>query len=126
MVSESRHFDCSICNARLIQLCYQRSHAFRLFRKTLVGAMRALARWHSIDGRLDTAPERECRDCVRHIKARLKQRSLTFQWLNRCLNPLFHAFRDRLVTPAELVEARRFARECCLRSVREQSFQFKQ
>lgn len=126
MLSQDQHFECGICNARLIQLCYRRSRSFRLFRKTLVGAMCALARWHSIDGRLNAAPERECRDCVRHMKARLKQQSLAFRWLTRCVNPLFHVFRDRLVTPAELDEARRFARESCRRNLPEASVQLKQ
>jgi hypothetical protein len=125
MVSQN-HFECGICNVRLIHLCHQRSRSFGLFRKTLVGTMRTLARWHSIDGRMDEAPERECRDCVRHMKARLKQKSLAFRCLNRCVNPLFHLLRNRLVTPAELDEARRFARESCRRNLPQESFQLKQ
>lgn len=115
MLSPERQFECGICNARLMQLCYQRSRSFRLFRKALVGAMSVLGRLHSIDGRLNNFTESECRECVRHLKGRLKQRSLAFRLLNKCVNPIFHFFRGRLVTPAELDEARRFAREACRR-----------
>lgn len=46
-------FECSICNARLVQICYQRSSPFRVFRKSLIAAMRWLAHWHAIDERVD-------------------------------------------------------------------------
>ena len=106
-------FECSICNARLAQICYQRSRTFRAFRKTLIAAMRWLSHWHGINGRFDAVATVECQDCVRHMKSRLKQHSPVFRWLNKGANPLFHAFRDRLVTPIERAEAQRFASESC-------------
>jgi hypothetical protein len=109
-------FECSICNARLVQICYQRSSPFRVARKSLIASMRWLAHWHAIDGRVDRADLVECRDCVRHMKTRLKVQSPVFRWLNRWANPVFHAWRDRLVTPLERAEAQRIARESCRRN----------
>jgi len=110
-------FQCSICNFRLVQVCYHRSRAFRVFRKTLIAAMRWLSYCQGIDGRFDAAAVVECRDCIRHMKTRLKAQSPVFRWLNRWANPFFHAWRDRLVTTLERAEAQRFARESCRRNI---------
>jgi len=87
------------------------------FAKLWIAAMRGLSYWHGIDGRFDAAAVVECRDCVRHMKTRLKQQSLVFRWLNKWANPFFHAFRDRLVSPLERAEAQRFARDSCRRNI---------
>jgi hypothetical protein len=102
---------CRMCTIRLVRLCYERARWFRWFREPLVLGMRLLARWHRVDPRDYAVRTEECYGCLRFLKEDLKAKSPLFARLNDLVNPTFNRLRDAIVTPEEIAEARRFARE---------------
>lgn len=106
-----KHAVCKTCTIQLVEICYRRTWWFRLFREPMVLGMRAMARWHRIDARDYEVRTDKCYACVRFMKTALKEQSLTFRLLNNIVNPLFNRVRNGIVTPEEIEEARRFARE---------------
>ena len=100
---------CRICTAHLVALCDQRAWWFPPFRHALTAGVR-LCTWL---GRVpaDPPPPRSphCLACLRFQKNALKQHSALFRWLDRGVNPWFNRVRNRLLTEAELNQARLLA-----------------
>jgi hypothetical protein len=95
----------------LVRIVYQRNRWFPLLREPLLAGMRVLARLHGIDAYKHEVHNPECRGCIRFMKAELEEKSLTFRFLNNRIGRRFSALRDAQLTEAELVEAKRYARE---------------
>ena len=83
---------CNSCTRHLVDLCYKRSLAFRLFRTPLVAGMKIMARWHGINLKDYPVKTERCRNCVRFMKNALKQKSPTFALLNERINPYFNRY----------------------------------
>jgi hypothetical protein len=45
------------------------------------------------------------------MKDSLKEKSAVARWLNDRINPVFNRIRDSIVTPEEIQDAKRFARD---------------
>ena len=102
---------CGGCTIRLVRRCSDRAWWFAPARWPLVTGMRLLAKYHAIDPNDYAVRREECRGCLRFIKTELKDRSPAFVWLNDRINPRFNRLRNSLLTPEELAEAKRFAKE---------------
>lgn len=102
---------CNTCTLRLVNLCYQRAWWFRLIREPLLLGMRIMAWWHEIDPKNYTVRTPDCYGCIRFMKNVLKEKSFTFRLLNTCVDPIFNAIRNSLLTEQEIEEARSYARE---------------
>ncbi len=101
---------CSNCTIYLVERARARSRLFGPVRRGMVLGMRAMAWWHGIDPRRQPVHEPQCQACVRFIKTALKERSPTFRWLNRHINPRFDAWVARLLSADELAAAKERAR----------------
>lgn len=102
---------CKNCALMLARIVYRRHWWFPLVREPLVLGMRILAWWHGIDARTYVVRNPECAGCIRFMKAELEEKSPTFRFLNNLIGERFTALRNSRLTPDELVEAKRFARE---------------
>ncbi len=102
---------CNSCTRHLVDLCYKRSLAFRLFRTPLVAGMKIMARYHGISLRDYPVRTERCRDCVRFMKNALKLKSPAFVRLNDMINPYFNRYRDSLVSAGEKARAKSLAAE---------------
>lgn len=102
---------CNSCTRHLVDLCYERSLAFRLFRTPLVISMRLLAWRHGIDLNNYPVKTERCRGCIRFMKNALKEESPAFARLNDRVNPYFNRYRDSLVTADEKARAKSLAAE---------------
>ncbi len=102
---------CNICTIRLEQLCYRRAWWFRAFREILATGIRLFAFAYRLRANRHPARSSMCYSCLRFRKNALKQRSDLFNWLDRYLNPVFNRVRDSLLTPEELEQARKLARQ---------------
>jgi hypothetical protein len=101
---------CNTCTIRLVRLAYQRAPWFRLVREPLRLGMRVMAAWHRIDPNEYEVRSQGCYGCMRFYKNALKGESAAFRWLNGRVNPLFDAVLERIVSPAEVQEAKAHAR----------------
>ena len=112
MVSRSTTIDsasairCGSCTLHLVQLCYERSTSFRVFRESLLAGMRLLSWWHHVDPNAYEVRTEACRGCIRFRKNVLKQVSPIFRRLNDLANPGFNRWRDSLVSAEEIARAR--------------------
>lgn len=113
MRTESKTYQaqCKSCTLMLVKKAYQRAPWFKLFRTPLVWGMRVMAWWHGIDASRYPVNNPECYCCVRFMKNELKEKSPTFRWLNRLINPFFNRLRDAQVTAEDKIEAKAFAAE---------------
>jgi hypothetical protein len=102
---------CNSCTRHLVDLCYKRSLAFRLFRAPLVAGMKIIARYHRIDLKDYPVRTERCRDCIRFMKNALKQKSPAFVRVNDMINPYFNRYRDSIVTKEEKARAKSLAAE---------------
>ncbi len=102
---------CNSCTRHLVDLCYKRSLAFRLFRTPLIAGMRTMSWWHGINLKDYPVKTERCRNCVRFMKNALKQKSPTFALLNERINPYFNRYRDSIVTKDEKAHAKSLAAE---------------
>jgi hypothetical protein len=110
-VDEASATKCSSCTLHLVQLCYERSPYFRVFRESLIAAMKLLSWWHRVDPNVWEVRAEACRGCIRFRKNVLKQVSPTFRVLNDLVNPWFNRWRDSLVTAEEIARARQLPSE---------------
>lgn len=101
---------CYTCTIQLVQLAYRRAPWFRLVREPLRLGMQVMAAWHHIKPAGTPSCAQSWDGCMRFYKTALKERSATFRWLNDKVNPLFDALLERIVTPAEVREAKQYAR----------------
>jgi len=102
---------CKNCALMLARIAYQRCWWFPLVREPLLLGMRILARWHGIDARSHGVRNRECRGCIRFMKAELEEKSPIFRFLNDRIGKRFSALRDARITQEERDEAKRYAQE---------------
>lgn len=100
---------CNICTIKLVTLAYQRAPWFRVVREPLRLAIQALARWHRVDADDYVVRTANCYGCLRFYKTALKERSAAFRWLNSRVNPVFDALIEKIVSPAEIGEAKGYA-----------------
>ena len=108
---EKRRAECNMCTIQLVELCYERTWWFRIFREPLVYGMRLMAWLHNIDpGEYEVRTEK-CYGCLRFIKNELKEKSPLFRVLNGIINPVFNIIRDSIVTKDEKEQARIYANE---------------
>jgi len=94
----------------LVRLAYRRAAWFRVVREPLWYGTRAMAAWHRVDLSDYEVRTPSCYGCMRFYKVALKDRSATFRWLHRFVNPVFDALLHRFVSPAERKEAQACAR----------------
>ncbi|MBJ6724350.1 nitroreductase [Geomonas sp. Red875] len=95
----------------LARIVYRRHWWFPLLREPLVAGMRLLAWWHRIDPYAYPVRNSECFGCLRFIKSELEVKSPLFRFLNGMIGDWFSALRNSRLTPEELAEAKRFAKE---------------
>lgn len=101
---------CNTCTIRLVKIAYQRAPWFRLVREPLKWGMRFLAFIHQINPSEYEVRTRACYGCIRFYKVALKEKSGLFRFLNDRINPLFDAMIERIVSPAEIQDAKGHAR----------------
>lgn len=102
---------CNTCTIRLVRLAYERAGWFRLIREPLRFGMILLGwlyRIHPKDYKVQTS---DYHGCIRFTKTALKEKSALFRWANERVNPIFDRLLETLVTPEEVQEAKRYARE---------------
>lgn len=104
-------FVCKGCSLMLSMRCYERHWWFRLVREPLVAGMRILAWWNRIDVSKHGVRKSGCKNCIRFMKEELKQKSSTFNFLNRFIGPWFSDYRNTMLTPEDKKEAKRIAEE---------------
>lgn len=102
---------CNSCTRHLVDLCCERSLAFRLFRTPLIISMKLMAWLHGIDLKDYPVRTTRCRNCVRFMKNALKEKSPAFARLNDWINPYFNSYRDHLVTEDDKARAKSLAAE---------------
>ena len=100
---------CNSCTRRVIYTAYQRAPWLRLIREPLRIGMLLMGWWHGIDPKSYEVPTEFCVGCLRWTKTGLLERSTTFRWLNRLVDPHFMRLVWLVVTPEERAEAKRFA-----------------
>jgi hypothetical protein len=110
MVVSRKNAVCNTCTIRLVNIAYQRTPWFRLVREPLKWGMRFLAFIHKIDPSEYEVRTRACYGCIRFHKVALKEKSILFRFLNDRINPLFDAMIERIVSPAEIQDAKGYAR----------------
>jgi hypothetical protein len=102
---------CNTCTKHLVDLCYERSLMFRLFRASLVITMKLLALSHGIKFNDYLVKTRRCQNCIRFMKNALKEKSPAFAKLNDWINPYFNRYRDSLISADEKAHAKSLAAE---------------
>ncbi|MBI2857857.1 MAG: hypothetical protein HYX90_02160 [Chloroflexi bacterium] len=50
-----------------------------------------------------------CYNCIRFYKVALREKSATFRWLHRWVNPVFDHFLENIVTKDELARSKSYA-----------------
>lgn len=101
---------CGNCTLKLVTIAYQRAPWFRLVREPLLIGMRFFVRLHHISVSEYVFPIRECHNCIRFYKTALREKSATFRWLHRWINPVFDYFLEgKIITKEELSQAKKYA-----------------
>ena len=109
MMSERQYASCGNCTLKLVTIAYRRAPWFRLVREPFSMGMRLFSRLHRIDPDDYEVGSPACRRCVRFHKTALKEKSVTFRFFNRLINPVFDWVLYTIVTPDERQSAKRYA-----------------
>ncbi len=104
-----RNATCGNCTLKLVAIAYRRAPWFRLFREPLKFGMRILAHIHHVDPSEYRVRTPECYNCIRFYKIGLKEKSATFRWLHKWINPIFDHVIEKIVTEEERKEAKEYA-----------------
>ena len=110
---------CNTCTLKLAMIAYRRAPWFRLLREPLKLGMRLLARIHHVNAGEYIVRTPACYNCIRFYKVALKDRSATFRWLHRWLNPAFDYVLEKIVTRQELSQSKSYAQEASQGSLSE-------
>ncbi len=110
MATTPRSATCGNCTLKLVTIAYRRAPWFRIVREPLKAGMRLLVRLHHIDAGEYAVATPACGNCIRFYKTSLKEKSATFRWLHRWVNPAFDRVLETIVTGRELDQSRSYAR----------------
>jgi hypothetical protein len=100
---------CGNCTLKLVTIAYQRAPWFRLLREPLKLGMRTLSMIHNVDTSEYSVRTLACYNCIRFYKVALKEKSATFRWLHKWINPLFDRVIETIVTEEERKQTREYA-----------------
>lgn len=100
---------CGTCTLKLVTIAYRRAPWFRLLREPLKLGMHFLARAHHVNTGEYLVRTPACYNCIRLYKVALKEKSATFRWLHRWVNPVFDHFLERIATKEELRQSKSYA-----------------
>lgn len=95
----------------MVRLASERAWWFGPARAPLVLGMRALAFVHRVDPSAYAHRSEDCRGCLRFLKLELKERSRLFRVLHGILNPCFDRVLEGLLTPQEMADGKRVAKD---------------
>jgi len=100
---------CGNCTLKLVTIAYQRAPWFRILREPLKLGMRTLSAIHHVDTSEYSVRTPACYNCIRFYKVALKEKSATFRFLHKWINPLFDRVIETIVTEEERKETREYA-----------------
>ncbi|MBI4303921.1 MAG: nitroreductase [Chloroflexi bacterium] len=101
---------CNTCTLKLVTIAYRRAPWFRLLREPLKLGMRTLSRIHHVNVNEYVVRTPACYNCIRFYKTALREKSATFRWLHRWMNPMFDYFLENIVTKEELSQSKSYAK----------------
>jgi len=108
---------CGNCTLKLVTIAYQRAPWLRLLREPLKLGMRTLSMLHHVETSEYLVRTPACYNCIRFYKVALKEKSATFRWFHKWLNPLFDHVIETIVTEEERKQAREYAQAATQGSV---------
>lgn len=100
---------CNTCTLKQVSIAYQRAPLFRLLREPLKAGMRFLAWVYRVNPIEYVVRTPNCYGCIRFYKVALKEKSALFRWMNDCINPIFDAVLEQIVTPHDLAQSKTYA-----------------
>lgn len=109
-IGQKKNAVCNNCTLKLVTIAYKRAPWFRLLREPLKLGMRFLARLHHVNTEEYAVRTIACYHCIRFYKVALKEKSVTFRWLHKWVNPLFDHFLEKVVTQDELAHTKIYAK----------------
>jgi hypothetical protein len=101
---------CGNCTLKLVTIAYRRAPWFRVLREPLKLGMRTLSFIHRVDTSEYQVRTPACYNCVRFYKIALREKSATFRWLHKYINPAFDRVIEMIVTEEEQKQAREYAK----------------